>query len=86
MPMATKIKNSATEIVPFLVPSNAHANMTTMFCKTIGTGMNPSGIPGNIPKITMTAVISAICVISFAFIKINSPTLIFWNSVYYELC
>lgn len=51
--------------------------MTPMFCKTIGTGMNPSGIPGNIPKITMTAVISAICVISFAFIKINSPTLIF---------
>lgn len=46
-------------MVPYFGPSSSPEIITPIFCKTIGTGIKPSGIGGNKPKTIRIAVITA---------------------------
>lgn len=85
MPMATKIKNSATEIVPFLGPSNAPANMTPMFANDWNrdepernSGKHPQNNDDGSHQRNLRNIL--------CFHKNQLSHSYFWNSVYYELC
>src|SRR5699024_1548323 len=66
-PNAASNNNSKIDQVPRFVPSINPARITPKFCKTIGTGMIPSGIPGMIPRIIKIDVIKAILLKSLVF-------------------
>ena len=59
-PATTNNRNTITLDAPNLRPKIIPAKNIPIFCKTIGTGIKGSGIPGSKPKIQIIAVINAV--------------------------